>query len=608
MTERAACDSPQPVQPAGHPPRRLRFYLLAFAVVVLGLGAVTSTLFGQQLLEQFNRRIPPPDTSFATPPPPIVRLPVAQSPIRLSTDQAHPDSVYQPWFAGPLDATNLHRATRQRIHDFRAFLDLFTLRQGHDDNFTIRVLDRRTNETLEVFELETLRRAWEQGQRTPWKTIDEARRIETTRLTDKYEALGYPRDALTVRWGRKNQVAEARRIEAPFIEYELNLARYLGLSLLVTEIGTVETFNDDRLVSSAGARGRYQMMPALLADNDIHRYTLRTAAGNRIDVVEEWHPLLTMEPSFVLLRGYINAVGHEVPGLSAYHTGPFNIFNVYRLFLEHDLARGRGEMNVMDAYLWAVTEGYEAVSGASSFRTYSRGYVASAYGALQAMQNEPIDPSQTQQAERVQLASGQQISLAALLARLEAVGGLPGNATTYEQFRLLNPHFDLPASEAGVPARGNVLLVASVGDKPVRFFLPPGASGPLRDQGLLDPAATFRFDHTTYAPPAEEEITEADRAYAALVQQIGQFGFTHANRERLLALAAQFEHLAARNPSHYRQVQARIIRTHVQIWRSAFWEKLAASTQLAVQGNTLRLPVRPPDPVEPGPNTLSFPR
>lgn len=610
MTARADCEAPQPVLPAGRPSRRLRFYLLATTVaLVLGLGAVTSTLFGQRLLNPFNRQAPTPDTSFATPPLPVVRPGSFRSPILLSTDRTHPDSLFQPWFAGNLDSADLHRATRQRIHDFRAFLDLFTIRQGQDDNFTIRVLDRRTNETLELFELEAMRHAWEQGQRMPWKTIDEIRRTETTRLTDKYASLGYPRDAITVRWGRKHQVAEARQREAPFIEYELNLARYLGLSLLATEIGTVETFNDDRLVSSAGARGRYQMMPSLLAANDIHRYAFRTTAGNRIDVIEEWHPLLTMEPSFVLLRGYINAVGHEVPGISAYHTGPFNIFNVYRLFLENDLVQGRGERNVMDAYLWAVTEGYEAVSGASSFRTYSRSYVASAYGALQAMQNEPLDPTQTLQAERVQLRAGRQISLAALLALLEAAGvtGPDGQAASYAQFRTLNPHFDLPAAETGIPDRGNVLLVSAVGNAPVRFFLPLGASEHLRNEGLFDEAATFRFDHTTYALPDADEVTEADRAYADLVQQIGQFGFTYANRERLMALAAQFETLAAQNPSYYRQVQARIIRTHATIWQSELWEQLAASTRMAVQGGTLRLPVRPPDPVEPGPNTLSFP-
>lgn len=79
-------------------------------------------------------------------------------------------------------------------------------------------------------------------------------------------------------------------------------------------------------------------MPYLLRQHDIHHYTLRTAAGNRIRVLEEWHPLLTMEPAFLVMRSYANAVGHEVPGLSAYHTGPANLFRIYRQFLTEGLA------------------------------------------------------------------------------------------------------------------------------------------------------------------------------------------------------------------------------------------------------------------------------
>src|SRR5690606_18549735 len=134
---------------------------------------------------------------------------------------------------------------------------------------------------------------------------------ETRRLVEKYAKKGIPKADITVKWGRKNQVLEARRNEAAFIEYEVRLARYLGLSLLATEIGTVETFNRDRLVSTVGARSRYQMMPYLLRQRGIHHYELANAAGKKVSVFEEWHPLLTMEPAMLTLRGYSNAVGHE---------------------------------------------------------------------------------------------------------------------------------------------------------------------------------------------------------------------------------------------------------------------------------------------------------
>src|SRR5690606_13580260 len=161
---------------------------------------------------------------------------------------------------------------------------------------------------------------------------------------------GQPRGTVSARWGRANQVREARDAEAAYIVYEVGLARLLGLSLLSTEIGTVETFNEDTRVSSAGARGRDQMMPAVLRPHNINRYDLTTAAGNTISVAEEWHPLLTMEPAFATLRGYANAVGHEIPGLSAYHAGPGNIFRIYRLFMESPSRFVRGA-TVADAYI-----------------------------------------------------------------------------------------------------------------------------------------------------------------------------------------------------------------------------------------------------------------
>ena len=40
-----------------------------------------------------------------------------------------------------------------------------------------------------------------------------------------------------------------------------------------------------------------------------------------------------MEHAFEIMRAYANAVGHEIPGLSAYNTGVGNIFTLTRLYL-----------------------------------------------------------------------------------------------------------------------------------------------------------------------------------------------------------------------------------------------------------------------------------
>src|SRR5690625_7425915 len=146
-------------------------------------------------------------------------------------------------------------------------------------------------------------------------------------------------------------------------------------------------------MSSVGARSRYQMMPYLLRQNGIHHYTLRTASGSSVQVFEEWHPLLTLEPAFATLKGYINAVGHEIPGIAAYHTGPGNIFMVYRTFLDN-IPSVSSATSMADACLWAVTVGVDTVSQGTSFKPYSRGYVPSKYGALQATAETPIDTRQ----------------------------------------------------------------------------------------------------------------------------------------------------------------------------------------------------------------------
>lgn len=516
----------------------------------------------------------------------------------------HPDKVFRPYTAGPVLASEQAGNQARLISAFREFLDIYEMRQGEDGNFTIRVIDNRTNDVLEVFVLEDEQAAYEAKEPDAynWGAIDQVRRTETRRLVDKYAARGIPRPAITVKWGRKHQVHQARKRDAPFIEYEMKLARYLGMSLLPTEIGTVETFNQDRLVSAVGARSRYQLMPYLLRQYDVHHYTLPTASGGRVQVAEEWHPLLVMEPAFRHVRASVNAVGHEIPGVSAYHTGPGNIYLVYRRFLTNAADYLTPQVSVMDAYMWALTEGYETVSSNSSFGPYSRGYVASAYGSLRATDDVPVDTTQTLLAEQVQLKPGAYTHLSHLLRMLGDTGELldwgPGteSMSLYDRFRSMNPHFALPdpGEVSGVPLEGDVRLTRAVGDMPVRFFLPLGARQLLAqaETDVIDESSVRRFDHDTYPDPDQGTKTMWDRQYDDLVRAIGRFEFTHENRQRLLQLADRFEELARSTPTHYRRTQHEIIQIHRMLWLNQPWEKLARATEAALGRE--RAPIQPP--------------
>ena len=131
-----------------------------------------------------------------------------------------------------------------------------------------------------------------------------------------------------------------------------------------------------------------------------------------------------------------------------------------------------------------------------------------------------------------------------------------------------------------MPAEGNVLLTDAVDDAPVRFFLPLRTAGILKRQGLdvIDEEASFRYDNNTYRLPAEGVVTEWDEAYSRLVREIGRFGFTEDHRRRLGRIAHQFEMLAARNPSHYRQLQLSIIKQHESLWAYKGWNAVATAT------------------------------
>lgn len=526
---------------------------------------------------------------------------------------AHPSTKLAPHLAPSAPASAV--PTPSVLREFHDLLDQYVLRQTEDDNFTVRVLDRRSDEVLEVFELTELRSAYRRGTEMDWEAVDERRYEAMERLVDKYEQRGVPLDDIIVRWGRANQVKEAHKRGRPYQAYERRLAESLGLSLLATEIGTVETFNQDHLVSSAGARSRYQMLPWIMRRGGVNEYTLPTEDDSWVRVREEHHPLLVLEPAFLLLRGYVNAVGHEIPGLSAYHTGPGNVFKLYRQYYEASVPLTYSS-TVADAYTWAVTEGFDTVSENSSFGGHSRGYVPAAYGALVAREDRPIDPSPPLQAARVQVKPGATLALREVLTPLDSVRqsfdwGPQGDAgAIYERFQALNPHIDLPSSADGaIPDDGNVRFVSAVDGKAVRFFLPLGAPATLRAAGVdaLDSTATFRFDASTYAGPAPSQRTRWDRQYEALVDDIEHFGFTEENRDRLLQLHDRFQSLAEQRPTRYRRRQLKIISTHRRLWRSNPWEELAEATRRVT--DQLKIEGQPPDSLPtqtPIPDTLQI--
>ncbi|WP_412067717.1 hypothetical protein [Rubrivirga sp. IMCC43871] len=498
----------------------------------------------------------------------------------------HPDRLYGQYFAGAFaGAAVISDSTQQHLKDFLWRLEMYRTAYGVDDNFSIRVLDDRTGETLEIRQLRDLRDRFRSttGQ-IGWDEANRARRTATTELRNKWKAYGIPEDNIVIRWGYADQTQEARDRDARTLTYEVNLARRLGLSVLATEIGTVETFNQDALVSSAGARSRYQMMPDIMRMFDVEQYALPVASGGTVQVREELHPLLSMEPSMMLVRAYANSVGHELPGISAYHTGPGNIFKMYREYLRANPGRARGQ-HVSDAYMWGVTDGFERVDAISSFGPHSRAYVLKAYGSLRATEDQLIDPAATLRAERVQIKPGATARLSQILTALEpharrldwgpAIGDTP-----YERFRDLNEHIALPAAPGGgVPASGDLRLSARASDEPVRFFLPVGATEVLRAVGLDVIGSVETFDERTHLLDPSE-ITPTDRAYARLVADAGRFGFTRSAQRRMDRIHDDLQTLAANNPdSRYRQTQAAVARIHRSVWRTAAFRELVATTE-----------------------------
>ncbi len=519
-----------------------------------------------------------------------VAMPEPGDPYTFASLDIHPDRLFGQYFGGAFAGG---RGATGVGADFLWRLDMYRKAYGEDDNFTIRVLDDRTGQTLQTVTLQAARDRFRGGGQAEWDAVNRERTAATTALRSKWLAYGVPEEKIVIRWGYRDQTHEARARDARYLTYEVNLARRLGLSLLATEIGTVETFNQDQLVSSAGARSRYQMMPDVLRRFDIEQYTLTTTGGATVQVKEELHPLLAMEPSLMFVRAYANAVGHELPGISAYHTGPGNLFALYREYLRAfpGLTRARGT-HVTDAYMWGVTDGFARVDAVSSFGAQSRVYVLKAYGALRATENMTVDPDQTARGELVRLRPGATATLEQLLTALaphtERLDWGPARgASMYEKFRDLNPHLGLPLGLSGVPAGGNLRFASSAGDVPVRFFLPVGSTAVLRRVGLDEIGSTQTFDGSTYLV-SDDEQTATDRDYAALVEDAGRFGFTRANKTRLEGIVARLQSLAQQQPdSRYRRTQAEIARIHQGVWRTRGFDDLVATTETLFSTNPL---------------------
>ena len=568
-------------------------FMLIFVVAV----ATRLSVLAQGLVDQ---RITLPEPRSATPSAtPVISAaePIEDTPtFTFREHELNPDRLYATYLTAPVTLDGSYTAA-PLVAPFRAFLDTYARRQAEDDNFTVRLMETTTGRTVQVVELTAERADYRRTGVADWDSIDRVRRVRTE---SALRQPGITRSNTSVRWGRADQVKEARERDAPYVMHEIALARSLGLSLLATEIGSVETFNNDRLVSTVGARSRYQMMPDILEPTGLHRYSVRTAGGSRVTVSDEWNPLFTMEPAFHLLRGYANAVGHEITGVSAYHAGPGNLFAVYRSFLNSGLRYYGPRTSVIDAYMWGVTEGFAQVSSSTSFKAYSRSYVASALGTMRANQDAPVDPSRTVRGELVQMRPEQTVALSTLLERLNGLEldwstplGAP-EGSIYQRFRRINPHFDLPGGLS--PSQvSDVLFTHESEGAPVRFFLPIGAAEALRRGGLDALTVLRRYDESVFARRMSEE-TLWDRQYAGLVQRAERMsGFTAAARAELDFLYERFRDLAEQNPTPYRIAQRDIIRTHRSVWRTTGFDKLADAVALA-QGN-VRMMVLPLDSV-----------
>ncbi len=475
---------------------------------------------------------------------------------------------------------------------FHQLLKLYADRYGTDDNFTSRITDNRDYSTLEISTLKEKRQdLLDTGVSPEWDRIDALRANEMKRLIKKWEKKGIPNKAITITWGRLNQVFVARKRDEPFIEYELRLARRHGLSALATELGTVETFNNDYMVSSVGASSRYQFMPDHLRRIGVHQYKLKTTSGKVISVHEERHALFLAEEKIILLRGFANSVGHEIPGISAYNTGPANIYNLYKKYLKSD-AVTRGSEYVAEAFAWGLTDGFPIVTRGSSFKRQSRAFFPSVYGAFRAIEHVPINFNKTMKAELLTMKARGRINLSTLLSTLRKSSenldwgyGNRAGRNSYDKFRSLNPHFNLRNSgtrNESVPKGFDIVLTSPSNRIRARIYLPLGSLDVLKRAGhdIFDEDKTKVFDKNTFPDPTQNgDKTLYDYEYDNLIGSIGSFGFTKENFEKLKSLKATFVKMAEKTPTAYRIGQAKVIKIHVDMWSVKAWRDLAADVK-----------------------------
>ena len=278
-------DEPVPVDALGEPldpeddqspaaAEGRRAFREAFRIPLLSLAGMAAlalvvlAFYGDELRAEASTEPRPSGTEVETP---VVAF-SPDDPYTFKGLDIHPDRLYGQYFAGAFAGVAADAdASENHLADFRWRLEMYRKAYGVDDNFTIRVLDDRTGETLEVLQMRQLKDRYTGTTQSDWDEINRQRATETRRLREKWLAYGIPRDAIVIRWGYANQTQEARGRDTRYLTYEVNLARRLGLSVLATEIGTVETFNQDLLVSSAGARSRFQMMPDILNMFDVEK-------------------------------------------------------------------------------------------------------------------------------------------------------------------------------------------------------------------------------------------------------------------------------------------------------------------------------------------------
>ena len=136
----------------------------------------------------------------------------------------HPDFIHGEYTAAPLISLDDHLVHNQHLSDFRDLLGIYVSRQSMDDNFTVRVIDRRTSGLLERYTMENLSADYAATGVADWEAIDAMRGTWSSKLIGKYRRRGVPMEDIMIKWGRLDQVKEARVREEPFISYEIRLS------------------------------------------------------------------------------------------------------------------------------------------------------------------------------------------------------------------------------------------------------------------------------------------------------------------------------------------------------------------------------------------------